>query len=146
MKLNPTELANVLRGLKKGAHAVTLTAHTLTKAGAEKRATINGFLGVDYEAGVNRRLERAGETPNFVAQDPRWGHGGPIVVEHKGSFYLRINVGRTLQKDFFRDGMQISAEEAGDSNRDESGMKLRKYKLQSIRSITMGGKTYMVTQ
>lgn len=102
-QVTETELTMILLGLK-GAQPVTFTAVVdarCRKTGnpyeeVRKFSCVNGFTGHDYEKSVNRQLIREEKTPDFEAQERRWGENiNGIVVEKDGKFYMRVKPQRS---------------------------------------------------
>ena len=65
-------------------------------------------LNYDYEKSVNRRLKAKGCEPNFKSDKLPWGTWYIFnkVIEHKGSFYLRMYdfEGRPFREEYYVDG------------------------------------------
>jgi hypothetical protein len=60
-----------------------------------KHQTFQVCFGDDYEAGVQRKADKAGLDVIFEAQPLKWGshyQNSKFVIEHKGQFYLQCRV------------------------------------------------------
>lgn len=123
-----------------------------------KASYLNGAVGFDYEASVNKQREREGIEETFEAKPRAWGtvmEGGKFV-EHNGNYYLQLkveNVGKGSVQ-YFNEGMPIDEEKLADwlpKKKEGSGRQeveneviIRDIKLSSIKSIKFGGEEYEV--
>ena len=73
----------------------------------EKVQTFSGLVNFDYEKSVNTSLAKQGKTSDFKAQKPAaWGTrvGNTCIIEHNGSFYVDMEVLRSLKVKYTIDG------------------------------------------
>lgn len=168
IKVNTQDLMRVLAQVKgaKPATILTSTKVEMNKTGnpyhnrITKQAEANIFLNYNYEKAVNARLVKEGKEPNFVASAPAWGEsipGTPLVL-HKGSLYLTVGylTNNTPKSEYFCDGEPIakveienylkpkSSSAAKQGLEAEDEVVVRKFKLESIKEIRMGGKIYEI--
>jgi hypothetical protein len=134
-----------------------------------KRSRSVGWIGVNYQASVEREAARQGNSVCFDADPLPWGNWliPNKVISHKGEFYLRTQStpgGRKRQpakvlgfrseatgqflsyetvKPFLPPVRESNkqAEEAGLEG-SENQIKVRTYKFDSIQKIRIGGVTY----
>lgn len=56
-----------------------------------KISLANGTIGADYEKAVNRKLEKQGEEPDFVAGPRPWGETiNKALVQLRDKYYIRF--------------------------------------------------------
>lgn len=109
---------------------------------------MSGMIGYDYEAGVNRALEKQGEEADFVAKAPAWGTrvGDTCLIEHKGESYFDLRVLRSLRTRYTVDGKTTSkaaiADQLRPSGTPTAGVCVRRPKIRNITSIKMLGCKY----
>jgi hypothetical protein len=150
----------------RGATFATLICETdarLKKTGnpfgqVQKVSRVNVCLGFQYEAAVNRQRTREGAEADFEAAPRQWGNRvpGTFLVEHKGRTYLETKVERSLEHAYITaDGRELSDADVApflparkDSGRQETdkAILVRDYALDSIRSISFGGESYVMLQ
>lgn len=148
----------------KGATFATIITETdarLKKTGnpfgpVRKVSRVNVCLGFQYEAAVNRQRTREGSEADFEAKPRQWGQRlpGSMLVEHKGKLYLETKVERSLDCVYIdATGRELSADEVApflparsESTRQETEREIivRDYALESIRSLSMKGETYVM--
>jgi hypothetical protein len=148
----------------RGASFATITTRTdarLKKTGnpfghVEKVSRVNVTLGFQYAGSVNRQRVREDETPDFVAMPRQWGERSklsPLLIEHKGKFYLETKVERSLSHEYRTEqGSILSDEEVrpflparGASRQEvEKEILVRDYALDSIVGISFKGQDYVV--
>lgn len=175
--MNPTqtitraELADKLRAIK-GATFVTISA--LVDARAKKTGNpftavlklskVNGTVGADYQASVNRQLAREGKDHiQFEASGRQWGEriSSALVVKGEGAErkeYLAIQPNHTRQPVYFGktpDGLmrQVSKEtiaaflpahKPSAIQGTDKEIVYRNYALSSIAAISIGGQKYRI--
>jgi hypothetical protein len=109
---------------------------------------MNGMIGYDYEADVNRSLEKQGEEADFVAKAPAWGTriGDTCLIEHKGEHYFDLRVLRSLRTRYAVDGKTVAkstiADQLRPSSKPTAGVCVRRPKIRNITSIKMLGVKY----
>lgn len=150
----------------KGATFATLITETdarLKKTGnpfgdVRKVSRVNVCLGFQYENAVNRQRVREGNEADFQAAPRQWGERKPgtMLVEHKDKLYLETKVEHSLGYTFFdANGNELSAEQVepflptrSESSRQDTDKEIlvRDYALESIRSLAIGGETYVMLQ
>jgi len=168
IQVNTQDLMRVLTQVKgaKPATILTTTEVKMNKTGnpyhgrITKQAVANIFLNYNYEKAVNARLVKEGKEANFVASAPVWGEaipGTPLVL-YKGSLYLTVGylTNNTPKSEYFCDGEPIAKDTIADylkqksSSAAKQGLEaedevvVRKFKLESIKEIRMGGKIYQI--
>jgi hypothetical protein len=172
MKLTRSQLVTTLSNIK-GASMMTL--HTVTDPEMPKRgnpfvgrikkhAKVNVTFGANYEAGVNRQLEREGNenAGTFVAEPLPWGEWLLVnkLITHKGETYVRATPNPQMKPEvsFTLDGKPIESETvkpylkatAPSGRQTEVGIerevKPRTYKLSSIVGVTTGGVHYEIVE
>ena len=148
-----------------GATFATIIAETdakLLKTGnpfgpVRKVSRVNVTLGVDYGAAVNRQLTREGEAADFVAKPRQWGERvpGTFFVQHKGKFYLEVKVEKSISHAYLdAAGNELTDEQirpflpARSTGRQgvEKEILVRDYALDSIRSISFKGESFLVME
>jgi hypothetical protein len=155
--------ANTIREAitNKGAtffSATTVTDARLKKTGNPfgkvlKHSRVNGIIGFDYEAGVNRLAAKEGKEAR-EAKPRAWGEisEDKIFVEHKGATYLRTRIERTLEEPrYFREdnGEELTKEQVApflpakrksSTQADLEGEIVEcDYKLESLTQLKLGG-------
>ncbi len=148
----------------RGASFATITTRTdarLRKTGnpfghVEKISRVNVTLGFQYTSAVNRQRKREEMTADFVAMPRQWGkrHAStPLLIEHKGKFYLETKVERSLSHEYRAEDGTILADEQAQpflpsrgSSRQELTREIlvRDYAIDSIIGIAFNGQSYMV--
>ena len=99
---NVETTVKAISSLVKGTTMVTVSCETepkMNKTGNPffglivKKQAMNGVVGFDYEAAVNRLAEKEGAEAR-EAKPRVWGvlTADRIFVEHKGNYYLRMKV------------------------------------------------------
>ena len=160
--LTQAALVEMLNGIR-GATFATLITDTdprLKKTGnplgtVRKVSRVNVTLGFQYAAAVNRQRTREGSEADFVAEARQWGTRipGTFLVENKGKLYLETKVERSLGHAYVDSkGRQLTDEEVapylparGESRQEvDREIIVRDYSLDSIRSISCKGETYLV--
>lgn len=159
--LTQQQLVEALRSLRERVGSVILTVEIDTEPKLKKRGNpyaervvrkrfrMNGSLGPDYEAAVNRRLERAGEEPNFEAQERSWGERSEdAFVTYGDRQYLVLHERSRSEAVYSVDGETVDAEVLkpyfpAQKEREET-VKYRNVFLGNVRSVTFGGETYTV--
>lgn len=164
------QLAAILGGVK-GATFLTISA--LVDARAKKTGNpfakvlklspkVNGVTGADYEASVNRQLDREGKGQlTFTATEHKWGERiGPALLRHRenGNLYLVIqpkstgkplyfgaNPGKLL-KQVSKESIAtlLPADRPATNQGTDKEVVYRNYALESIASISIGGQRYRV--
>lgn len=125
-----------------------------------KLSKVNGTIGADYEASVNRQLGREGKDHiTFEAQARKWGERvSPALVEKAGKTYLALQVNHTRKPVYFgRDasGMlrQVSKtqltpflppESHAMNQGTDKEIVYRNYGLEGIAAISIGGEQFRV--
>lgn len=148
----------------RGASFATVTTRTdarLKKTGnpfgrVEKISRVNVTLGFQYAGSVNRQRIRENETPDFVAMPRAWGSRSnlsPMLIEHKGKFYLETKVERSIGHKYVTDGGEELSDEQvrpflptrSTSRQDvEKEILVRDYALDSIIGISFMGQDFIV--
>lgn len=142
------------------ATVITETDPKLKKTGntlghVRKVSRVNVCLGFQYDNAVNRQLGREGQESNFVAAPRQWGvKVTPMIVEHKGRFYLETKVEKSLDSQYIDDdGKEIPFElvkpflpKRSKSTRQgtEKEILVRDYALDSLKTIAFNGETYLM--
>lgn len=104
-------------------------------------------LGVDYKS------EMLKTDPSWVAKESRWGyHVNNILIEYKGKFYISCRI----QKKHF-DYLKVGRDKVTDeilkeiqpflkpfSNDDNNPIGYRRFKLDSIRQMTIHNVSYLI--
>ena len=162
---------------KAGTAIVGLLALTDAKANKTnnpfgdifKQVRAVGFVGVNYEASVNREAGRQGGQADFQADSLPWGQWlvPNKVIEHKGEFYLRTQTtpgtrrncpakvlcyrdaaGHFLNKEKVKPFLPVARE--SNKQQEETGIEktvwVRTYKFSSIQKIRIGGETYQLSK
>lgn len=159
------QLAAVVEA-QQGAQPCTLTTRTsasLLKTGnpygdVVKYSVVNAFVGVNYGSAVNRQLVREGETPDFVAQPPKWGTRiGKKLISHTGNLYCPVKIGSAIRPPrYVEEATQntLTAEQiapfkkvvksASEAQGVDREIVWRTYKLSNILKMVIGGETYLV--
>jgi hypothetical protein len=121
-----------------------------------KKTRVNGFIGYDYEAAVNRQRAREGEAQDFTAQERTWGSVvSPALSEKDGKRYLRVKVQSYLESEYFgvngttmvpitKDQAKVFIREKKSSGNQgvEKEVDHKEYLLSNVESITMDGQAY----
>jgi hypothetical protein len=149
------------KGIKRGTPNPFGTIHKLVRT--------TGFVGVDYEASVNREASRQGGTASFDADPLPWGEWliPSKVITHKGNLYLRTQTTPGTRRKVAckvlsyrgENGQFLSREqvkpylpEAKESNKqqEETGITetvwVRTYAFNSIQKIRINSQTYKLIQ
>ncbi len=163
--LTAAALVDLLASVK-GATFATLITETdarLRKTGnpygqIRKVSRVNVCLGFQYANAVNRQRTREGSEADFVAKPRQWGERlpGTMLVKHEDKLYLETKVEKSLGYAFFdAAGNELTAEQVqpflpsrSTADRQETAKEIivRDYSLDSIRSLAMGGETYVMLQ
>ena len=125
-----------------------------------KHSTINGQLFSNqeynaYEAMVNRRLEAEGKPADFTVAARRWGTrvSGTPIIEHKGNYYMEVNV-KSVSNTFYKvdgdghysrseleamgvTGFPVSSGSGRQGLEDDNAVILRTYRFDSLRNVRM---------
>lgn len=172
--LSHSALVALLQGIK-GMAIVGLEALTDTRARKNpfgkisKLVRTTGFVGVDYEASVNREATRQGGQAEFDSDPLPWGEWliPSKVITHKGNLYLRTQTtpgtrrkvackvlsyrgenGQFLSREQVKPYLPEAKESA--KQQDETGIKqtvwVRTYAFNSIQKIRIMGETYKLIQ
>lgn len=117
--MNIQELVELIKNIK-GATPVGMdyespvkmlkTGNPFADRTVTKFQSVSGMIGVNYEAGVNRQLEREGKDPVFEAQARKWGEhvSSAIVVSEKGDYSLILQaVNKPQNVQYYMDGQPI---------------------------------------
>jgi hypothetical protein len=146
----------------KGAKIVTLYTETQPKMkktnnpylGVIKKSRINGVVNFNYENSVNRQRVREDSTPDFKAEERKWGKriNGTPVVEHKGKYYLEVKVERTLDTKYELNNEEVSYEslkpffyERSTGRQElEKEVILRDFSLDNLKALKYNGQMYEV--
>jgi hypothetical protein len=173
--INQTKLIEIMSNIK-GANTISFVARTLPKVLKKSRvdkgentygqiakvSQVQGMVNFQYEAGVLRRLEKEGKSPEEYTRGESWHEAVTIdgrltpFCKHKenGEYYLRfmfISRGKTAY--FDQNNVEITEEEAAPflpkpSEYANQGLDnpliFLTYKLDSITEITMNGERYFV--
>jgi hypothetical protein len=165
--INETQLVEILAAVK-GAQPVTISALVDAKArktgnpfrSIRKLSKVNGFTGADYEASVNRQLDREGKGQlSFTANERKWGERvGPALVKKDDKFYLVIQPQNTAKPVYFgeqADGMlrHVSKDTIAaflppvrhaENQGTDKEIVYRNYSVANIAAISIGGTRYRV--
>lgn len=120
-----------------------------------KISRTTGIINFVYENSVNNQREREGLEADFESHPRRWGSrvDGTPLVEHKGRFYLEVNVQSSESRYVDNMGREVPREELEEffgsrSSSSRQGVEdkviLRDYKISSINQINMFGQQYDV--
>lgn len=160
------QLREILAGIK---HAMPIAFSAFTDPKAKKTGNpfvdirklsrVNAFTGADYEKSVQRQEVREGHEANFEAKSRQWGERiSPALVKKENSFYLVAQIRSTRSPIYtaVKNGLRqvIKSEEIKpflpehkkSSQPIEKEVIYRNYKLENIRSITVGGESYKVIE
>ena len=125
-----------------------------------KQSYLNGAVGFDYEASVNKQRDRENIEEAFEAKPRAWGQlmEGGKFVEHKGNYYLQLKVenvgqdsvqylqnGEPINKDLLTEWLPKKKEGSG-RQEVENEVIVRDIKLDSIKSIKFGNEEYEVVR
>lgn len=173
-KITHAELLSLICS-KKGSYPIGIESITDTRAKKTgnpygkifKHSRSVGFVGVNYEASVNREAERQGENQTFEAEPLSWGQWKYYgkVIEHKGEYYLRVqttpgqrdrqqtnvinylsDTGEKLDKNLIKPFLPPVRE--SNKQQEETGINrtifVKNFSFKSIKKIRLGGKTYLL--
>ena len=164
--VNESQAGEVLLAVK-GAQPISFTALVDAKARKtgnpfgeiRKLSKVLAFTGFDYEASVNRQLDREGKGQlTFAAAERSWGERiAPAVVRNNGKLYLVAKVERTHKPVYLvRQGgfLRIIAKELiapflppvrhAENQGTEKEIVYRNYSLANIASFRIGGQAYRI--
>ncbi len=170
--ISQSQLADMLRSVK-GARALTISALTDTRARKTgnpysevlKLTKINGFVGVDYGASVERQQAKDGQPVGFEAKQHPWGdkvEGTPLRAHRKtGKLYLTLQPKKVIDRQTFfgrnpASGVLVQIPKAtiaaflpekrsaAPSQGVEHEVLTRDYALDNITAISLNGETYRV--
>ena len=123
-----------------------------------KVSSLNGLLNAIYERSVNSQRTREGEQANFEAKPRKWGVklDNVPLVEHKGAFYLSIQVkndlsttykladtGEEIDKATLEPWLPASRSSSGHQGIDKEIIP-RDVKISNITAVAMKGVRYEV--
>lgn len=155
----------------KGATPITFVATTDARANRKsvdgnktpnpydkilKRTRVNGFIGYDYEAAVNRQRTREGETADFEVGERSHGERiAPAVAETNGVRKLVVKVQSYLESEYFgvigttmkaitKDEAKLFIKEKTSSGAQgvEKEIDHKEYNISNIESVTLKGENY----
>ena len=125
------------------------------------RCTYNPAIGLTYGKTVNNRLEKEGKEKDFKAQELPWGHwvgSGSTIIEHKGSFYLRLSLvgANSTRKQWFLNGEPVTRKQIADilpapkkSRNEHQGLEnpviVVNVKVKTITRLKVDGETYRIS-
>lgn len=134
--------------------------------GACKIARFNGTLNPDYEMSVNRQRGREDLPMDFEAEAPKWGQRivredgtlTPVVVHTpkdstEQKHYIVVHPNRSFEREYIKDGSVLDTEsvekvipEKNEGARQGVEKKIihRRYSVDSIRQISLGGIVYEI--
>jgi len=167
LKVTIAQIVGLIRQNVKGTTIVTIetetdprmrkTGNPYANKGVIKKQTLNGVMGFDYEAGVNRRAEKEGKEADRTAQPRKWGVLMPdrLFVTHKGSYYLQLQCEGVSNRRFeLPDGTEVpeseiksfipDKEESSIQSDIENKLIIRDVKMENVRSITFKGTKYEI--
>jgi len=164
-KMTRNEFFNFLTNWNKGAQPVSMVTETLPKVKKEtknmfgkiaKHTYYSAFFGTNYEAAVNRRLQKEGKDADFQTETPLWlekinnvcGHhkNDPTkryVIysepkKHKEIYFdIALNIVDKNKIAFYSTG---KPQKQGLNN----PIKYRTVKLENIKTVSMLGKKYIL--
>lgn len=160
--LTQAAMVEMLSGIRGATFAtiITDTDPRLKKTGnplgtVRKVSRVNVTLGFQYTTAVNRQRVREDSEPDFEAKPRQWGSRipGTFLIENKGKLYLETKVERSLGHAYIDStGRQLTDAEVapylparGESRQEvEREILVRDYALDSIRSISCKGETYLI--
>lgn len=148
----------------RGASFATITTRTdarLLKTGnpfgpVVKVSRVNVTLGFQYAAAVNRQRDREGTKADFEAMPRQWGERcklSPLLIEHKGKFYLETKVERSMSHEYRTENGAILTDaqvepflpsRGGSRQGTEKEILVRDYALDSIVGISFKGQDYVL--
>jgi len=155
-------LIETLKAIKGATFAtiVTETDPRLRKTGnnlgpVRKASRVNVTLGFQYDKAVNRQRTREDGTADFEAAPRAWGqHITPMLIEHKGKLYLETKVERSFEATYLDTQGKVIAKDkvkpflpnrsSNSRQKTDKEIIVRDYALNSIRSISLKGETYVV--
>ncbi len=171
LTISVSQMADLLKQIK-GARPLTISALTDTRARktgnpyAEvlKLTHINGFVGVDYAASVERQQTKDGQPVGFEAKRHAWGDKVCSALrQHRtnGKLYLTMQPRKVLDKQVFfgrnpSSGALVQVPKAriasflpekrsaAPSQGVEHEVITRDYSLDNITAITLDGQAYRV--
>jgi hypothetical protein len=123
-----------------------------------KLSRVSNFIGFNYRHSVENQMAREGIEGTFIPQPRKWGHHvSPVLIEHKGQYYLSVQVLRTRKPVYLvkADGMTkvipsdavkpfLPVKQEATSQPTEKKVIYRDYKLESLHQITMNKETYKI--
>jgi hypothetical protein len=164
----PALLADLTRGATPVSFDVETDARLVQKCRETKQphsfgkvnklAKVNGFLGTDYAAAVNRQQVREGGEGDFIPSAPPWGvlRDDKVLVDHKGKVYVQINA-RSVSGDvqYVSDTGDVLTRDdvapylpAKSSNREHQNVDrevvIRRYSIDSITAVNARGQRWIV--
>ena len=125
----------------------TLDVVTESKKGVTKVAKVSVVFGssMNYMSVINRRRKRLGLEPVLTMNNGRtWGHkiNGTPLIWHNDKEYLECLLLKTLKETYYKDGVEVSKEEALPKRNFTETYELGKdspqwrvFKLESIKGI-----------
>jgi hypothetical protein len=158
---------HIIENANNGTTPISFEAHTEPRMNKTnnpyfgrviKVAFVGGLIGTNYEAGVNRQLEREGKEAIFKAKPRRWGvrdEEHRFIIHHKGEQYLSVKPQQLNGKTYYIDketGVEIPLAElkpflpkaAPTATQQAVGIEKeipeRDYKISSLRKIKIAGK------
>lgn len=165
VKVNLDGLVKALMTIK-GATPATFEAVTSVKMNktnnpyfdrVQKKQKSNVFINFNYANAVNKQLTKEGKEADFVPQPRKWGvhvPGTPLVL-HKNAYYLEARfLNNEPKTEYLLDGQPVDkaifetylpGKKEVKSQGTDKEIIIRDFKIESMRSITFGGKTYVRT-
>ena len=156
----------ILVNWNKGAQPISLVTETLPKVKKEtkqmfgiikKHSYFNAFFGTNYEAAVNRKRVKEDKEPDFQAETPVWMTKiNNVCGHHKSDVskrYVIYSEPKPLKKLYFDIALNIVQEKdivfyaSGKPQKQglDKPMKYRTVKLENVKTCTMQGKKYVLT-
>lgn len=160
------EFFSMLLNWKYGAQPVSMVTETLPKVKKEskqrfgvvkKHTYYNAFFGTNYERAVNRRLEKEGKEADFQTETPVWMQKiNNVCGHHKADVtkrYIIYSEPKPHKKIFFDIALNIINEKdilfyaSGKPRKQglDKPFKYRTVKLENVKTVTLQGTKYILT-
>ena len=142
---------------KGGANFITLTAVTIPRVlkncpyyGLRKVSKVNCQVHLNYEAAINRALEKRKKNPNFEVGPLRWGereHGKGLTTLDGKPHSIFVRVIQVLETKYFDDETEIDEKLIQPfliQSPPKENVKVRTYGLNSFQSFVLNGEEFFV--
>jgi hypothetical protein len=151
------ELAQRLREISGTTH---ITFHATTQPrltggkkcplyGVKKHVQINGPIGTNFQADVERRQAAEGQPAGYIPGQTYADYEGGLVT-HKEKHYLRIRIDNILHESYTLDGNQVTKEEVDQYTRKDrenrqgldAPAEMRRFSLENITEVRMSNHVF----